>query len=406
MDVDARPREVRPRHRLQRPGRAVQEAGGGRRSCPTCSTRSPVSLPASSTSATAATRSSSSTSSTPPRSTSRSATPPSSKGMEGMPDIVAEPHALRRAYQDELKDVPRLAEEGLPVDRHRLRAASGPTRTWTGPCQATWRRVRCGSADRPGGVGEPRAKPNRCLDAAMMVGFARGSPTLRRSPRPDIRDPAQESTLSISRSFWAISFGAISHMLQFGIAATSLPILIHLLNRRKYREMRWAAMRFLMAALRKNQRRVKVEQWLLLADPDPRRSSWSSSAMAKPLLESLGAIALPGQRTHRVLVLDGSLSMAYVAGRQDPVRAGQGPRRAARPRLAAGGTCVSIVLMADPPRVVVGDASPSANSVRGPQGDRRPHPAPRRDRPRGEPRTPIERVLEVSTASPARRSSS
>src|SRR5256886_3494526 len=35
-------------------------------------------------------------------------------------------------------------------------------------------------------------------------------------------------------------------------------------------------------------------------------------AMAKPFLESLGALpVLAGRRTHRVLVLDGSLSMAY-----------------------------------------------------------------------------------------------
>ena len=54
---------------------------------------------------------------------------------------------------------------------------------------------------------------------------------------------------------WAIGFANLP-LLQFGIAATALPILIHLLNRRKYREMRWAAMRFLVAAMRKNQRRV------------------------------------------------------------------------------------------------------------------------------------------------------
>ena len=109
---------------------------------------------------------------------------------------------------------------------------------------------------------------------------------------------------------WALGFGALP-ILQFGIAATSLPILVHLLNRRKYREMRWAAMRFLVAAMRKNQRRVKVEQWLLLAI----RTLvvlLVVCAMAKPFLESLGAVALPGQRTHRVIVLDGSLSMAYV----------------------------------------------------------------------------------------------
>ena len=157
---------------------------------------------------------------------------------------------------------------------------------------------------------------------------------------------------------WAIGFGALP-MLQFGIAATALPILIHLLNRRKYREMRWAAMRFLVAAMRKNQRRVKVEQWILLAI----RTLvilLAVLAMAKPLVESLGAIALPGQRTHRVIVLDGSLSMAYLPA--DKTRFDQAKALALQlVRDTRRGDVLSIVLMADPPRVVVGDASPSAN---------------------------------------------
>ena len=156
----------------------------------------------------------------------------------------------------------------------------------------------------------------------------------------------------------ALTFGNLP-LLQFGIAATSLPILIHLLNRRKYREMRWAAMRFLIAAMRKNQRRVKVEQWLLLLI----RTLvifLVVCAMAKPLLESLGAIALPGQRSHRVLVLDGSMSMAYSPS--DKTRFEQAKALASQlVRDSRRGDVLSVILMADPPRVVIGDASPSAN---------------------------------------------
>ncbi len=159
-------------------------------------------------------------------------------------------------------------------------------------------------------------------------------------------------------ALWAIAFGALP-MLQFGIAATALPILIHLLNRRKYREMRWAAMRFLVAAMKKNQRRIKVEQWLLLLIRTLVILA-AVLAMAKPLLESLGAIALPGQRTHRVLVLDGSLSMAYQPS--DKNRFEQAKALAIQlVRDSRRGDVLSVVLMADPPRVVVGDASPSAN---------------------------------------------
>ncbi len=49
-----------------------------------------------------------------------------------------------------------------------------------------------------------------------------------------------------------------------GAAATSIPIVIHLLNRRKFRIHRWAAMEFLLAAMRRNARRLKFQRWLLL----------------------------------------------------------------------------------------------------------------------------------------------
>jgi len=49
-----------------------------------------------------------------------------------------------------------------------------------------------------------------------------------------------------------------------GLAALSLPVIIHLLNKLRVREVRWAAMRFLQAAAKKNQRRVKMQDLLLL----------------------------------------------------------------------------------------------------------------------------------------------
>lgn len=159
---------------------------------------------------------------------------------------------------------------------------------------------------------------------------------------------------------WAFLGFSNLPLLQFGIAAASLPIIIHLLNRRKFREMPWAAMRFLMAAIRKNQRRVKIEQWLLLAIRTL-LVVLVVMAMAKPFLEGLGAMQLlPGQRTHRVIVLDGSLSMAYTAAGKS--RFEQAKALAAQlVRDTRGGDALSVVLMADPPRVVIGDASPSAS---------------------------------------------
>src|SRR5688572_33148809 len=49
-----------------------------------------------------------------------------------------------------------------------------------------------------------------------------------------------------------------------GLAAIALPILIHLLNKRKFKIVDWAAMEFLLDADKKNRRRVRLENLILL----------------------------------------------------------------------------------------------------------------------------------------------
>src|SRR5271165_4565584 len=146
-----------------------------------------------------------------------------------------------------------------------------PIRASRARCRATWPRDRRAPCDRPG---EPD------LDTILM--FFPSSPPL----------------------LWALEFA--NPGLLAGLAAASIPILIHLLNRRKFRETPWAAMRFLLAAIRKNSRRIRIEQWILLA-VRTLLVLLVVSAMARPFLESLGALPiLAGRRTHHVLVLDGS----------------------------------------------------------------------------------------------------
>src|SRR5438477_2734826 len=50
-----------------------------------------------------------------------------------------------------------------------------------------------------------------------------------------------------------------------GLGAVSIPIIIHLLNRRRFKVVTWAAMDFLLRAMRKNRKRMKFEQLILLA---------------------------------------------------------------------------------------------------------------------------------------------
>ncbi len=49
-----------------------------------------------------------------------------------------------------------------------------------------------------------------------------------------------------------------------GLAAVSIPVAIHLLSRWRRRPQPWGAMRFLLEAYRKQKRRMRLEQWLLL----------------------------------------------------------------------------------------------------------------------------------------------
>ena len=50
-----------------------------------------------------------------------------------------------------------------------------------------------------------------------------------------------------------------------GIALVSVPIIIHLINRMRYKRIRWGAMEFLLKAQKRTRRRLIIEQLLLLA---------------------------------------------------------------------------------------------------------------------------------------------
>jgi hypothetical protein len=151
-------------------------------------------------------------------------------------------------------------------------------------------------------------------------------------------------------AFW--QFGSAG-MLAWG-AAAALPILIHLWSRRKYREESWAAMTFLLAALRKNARRIQLEQWILLAVRTAILILFAL-ALADPKSSLFSAWAGPksGGQTHFVLVLHGSYSMDYRADDRSRFDAAKELAK----QLVAGaqqGDGFTLLLMAEPPRVVIG----------------------------------------------------
>lgn len=158
-----------------------------------------------------------------------------------------------------------------------------------------------------------------------------------------------------------------SSIMLWWAAAAALPLLIHLWTKRQFRETRWAAMTFLLAAMQKHSRRIRLEQWLLLA-----------IRVAIPLLLAL-ALANPMQlgsaiwrgltgqglndRGHCLLVIDGSFSMDYRAAgvsRFDEARRLASELIDSNPQ----GTGYSILLMGQPTQTIIGDPAFEANDVK------------------------------------------
>lgn len=94
-----------------------------------------------------------------------------------------------------------------------------------------------------------------------------------------------------------------------GLALAAGPVLIHLLNRQRYRVVPWAAMDFLRHAVRRSRRWLRLQDLLLML----LRSAvlvFFGLTMARPLLPGSGATD-PRKPVHAVLVVDNSLSMGF-----------------------------------------------------------------------------------------------
>ncbi len=99
----------------------------------------------------------------------------------------------------------------------------------------------------------------------------------------------------------------IAPVMAFGVIAFSIPLVIHLLNRSRYRTVKWGAMHLLESVIRKNRKRIQLEQLLLLL---VRMAIPAAIAlfMARPVLT--GFRSLPGDvQSSLVCVLDDSYSM-------------------------------------------------------------------------------------------------
>ncbi len=92
-----------------------------------------------------------------------------------------------------------------------------------------------------------------------------------------------------------------------GIAAFSIPVIIHLLNRSRFRVVKWGAMHLLEPVLRKNMRRLRIEQILLLI-MRAMIPVLLALLMAKPVITGWKSLS-GGVRSSMVVLLDSSYSM-------------------------------------------------------------------------------------------------
>ncbi|MCH8044108.1 MAG: BatA domain-containing protein [Planctomycetes bacterium] len=88
------------------------------------------------------------------------------------------------------------------------------------------------------------------------------------------------------------------------------PAIIHLLNRRRFRLVDWAAMDFLREALQRNRRIMQLRDLLLLALRTAAIALFAL-ALSRPYFTSSDTVVDPDQPVHAVIAIDNSLSMAY-----------------------------------------------------------------------------------------------
>lgn len=106
-------------------------------------------------------------------------------------------------------------------------------------------------------------------------------------------------------------FTFLNPLMLLGIAAIALPILIHILNRSRYKVEPWGAMMFLQKAMQVRSQRIRIEQLILLI----LRCAFLAllaMALARPLAK-WGEGAWDDPTTHLV-ILDDSYSMQQGAG--------------------------------------------------------------------------------------------
>jgi hypothetical protein len=112
-----------------------------------------------------------------------------------------------------------------------------------------------------------------------------------------------------------------SYVLPWGVALAAVPIIVHLINRLRYRRVRFAAMEFLLKSQQRNRRRLMVEQLILLL----LRLAIVAGLLiliSRLVLDPSALWAFRGGKSHHVVLLDDSGSMRDRWGETSAFREG------------------------------------------------------------------------------------
>lgn len=146
-----------------------------------------------------------------------------------------------------------------------------------------------------------------------------------------------------------------------GAACVAIPILIHLLARRRRKPVVWGAMRFLLEAYRRQKRRLRIEQLLLLL---ARCAVVTLVALAvgRPALEAAGVLSGGGRTVY--LLIDTSLASSATS--PDGVTTLTRHAAAAEALIdsLAPGDRVGVISLAAPAQAIVLPAAVDASAVR------------------------------------------
>ncbi len=152
----------------------------------------------------------------------------------------------------------------------------------------------------------------------------------------------------------------LNGILLAGAAAFLIPLLIHLLNRRRVVVVKWGAMHLLEAVIKQKKSNIKIEQWLLLAT----RIALPiilALCLARPVLSALSS--LPGfGKTSLVVLLDDSFSMRAPASGGSPMEQARQAIQRITDELPRGSD-VQVVLAGGTPRPLLDQSTTALDLV-------------------------------------------